>query len=289
MIAAKYIDEDKLFTDKDTHDGKIVTSNFLDDLRTYQSIAEAFQDKLTVDSRLMINQTIVTIQNMFPEYIIGIRMTKNHRMKDEIDERKYKNSKYFLMKSIINAGDTPGDLGFVKYAFDRFYFDVTVGGKLKYHYHYNYLMSPAKAAERLGVSRQTVNKYVKMGLEVMEDSNGKHGKIPEHAVILWGIPQWASNLQFLHADFQQRESSLQERIKSITEDILEFEHKYKGEFEDVFSGYGEDPYNLNEETILNLEDDLDYNEWKWLLMEQKRLLEARRMEIPDRVSMNSDD
>lgn len=110
----------------------------------------------------------------------------------------------------IENSYTDYEFGKLKYNLENWYYQL--GGKvIHFHYHTSYLMTPSQASEKLGVSKVTLNKYIKQGLEVVDTTS--HHKIPKHAVELWKDPIYGLKVQMLAQQRQLLNQSPEERIK----------------------------------------------------------------------------
>lgn len=99
----------------------------------------------------------------------------------------------------------------MKIDFEIWYYDLG-GEHIEFFYQKEYLLKPKDAAESLGVSTVTLNKYIKQGLECVD--NGSQNKIPKHAV---------------------------ERLGEIYQEIAELQLKYKAKtYEEAFAEYNGD-------------------------------------------------
>ncbi|UOQ86844.1 DNA-binding protein [Gracilibacillus salinarum] len=119
------------------------------------------------------------------------------------------------------------------YEFGKFKVDVEqwyyqIGGKeIAFDYHQSYLLKPSDAAEQLGVSTVTLNKYVKQGFEYL--NNSSHYRIPKHMIPLWHDTVYAIRVQMM---FQQKKiwnQKPEERLKEVVDELLEFQMKYKAD------------------------------------------------------------
>lgn len=130
--------------------------------------------------------------------------------------------------------DNPEGFGKIKYHLDLFFFAITQKGKLEYTYTEDYVISVEDACHYLEITRPTINKYMRMGLEQIPTT--KHKKIPIHAVVLWKDPEWSINVQTLHGMYMERNKTTQDKYREIMLKIQEFEETYDGQpFNVVYS------------------------------------------------------
>ncbi|WP_176586135.1 hypothetical protein [Priestia megaterium] len=161
--------------------------------------------------------------------------------------------------------DNPEGFGKVKYHLDLFFFAVTEKGNLEYTYTDDYIISVEDSCKYLDVTRPTINKYMRMGLEQI--STTKHKKIPIHAVMLWKDPEWLTNIQTLHGMYIERNKTLQDEYREVLLKIKEFEQIYDGQ-----------PFNVVYSEVLSgkihwdeTESPSDYLLWESLEEEREKL------------------
>lgn len=220
----------------------------------------------------ILTSGIVTAQSRFQSFLNGIIIPKNvcFKSSNELIGSENVNDKLIDLKERLTIdSNTPDAFGTFKYSLDSFFFEITHKGKLEYRYNEEkYLVTPTKAAEELNVTRQSINNYIRLGLESIEGS--KHKKIPLHVLYLWKNPVWASKIQILHGQYKVREQSAEEKYQEIIDQIKSFEKEYKNKFEVVFKEVIEGSVDW---------DDLDHasDYLKWLdLEEEKKALEDKK-------------
>lgn len=191
----------------------------------------------------------------------------------EIDfDEKYllsqKNMNYMLklLESIMQIKiSTLSDLDFGKMKVDleRWYYHMG-GDGMYYEYRKEYLITPKEAAELLGVSTVTLNKYMKQGLETVDTTS--HNKIPKHAIELWKDPVYAIRMQMLAQKKKLLNQTIDERLKELREEIFELQMEYKVKtFQDAM-----DKYKISNIDVMD--DPSDFRKWEDLEKEQDKLL-----------------
>jgi hypothetical protein len=76
------------------------------------------------------------------------------------------------------------DFGKLKIDFENWYYELG-GESIEFVYNDAYLLTPQEAADLLGVSKVTLNKYIKQGLECKDTTS--HKKIPKYAIEIMKI------------------------------------------------------------------------------------------------------
>lgn len=152
------------------------------------------------------------------------------------------------------------EFGKLKVDFEHWYYQLG-GENITFDYHQSYLLTPAEAANSLGVSKVTLNKYVKQGLEVVDTTS--HHKIPKHAVELWKDPIYSIRMQLIAQEKMLINQSPEDRLKEVVEEITEFQIKYKvNTFKEAFSAYNGD----------EMDDPTDYYRWMDLEEEKEEIM-----------------
>lgn len=199
----------------------------------------------------------------FQETVKSIKINENTKF---INEDKFISSfeeTKFLeqVKGILfNHHSRAEDFGQMKYIIDSTFYDISEKGAIDYSYQKEYLLTTTQAGKKLGVSRETINKYIKYGLESV--SINSHNRIPMHAVLTWKDPLFSMKLQTLTQRYQHRESSIQDYLKELKNQIAEFENKYNGTFNEIFAAVLSGEQDADEIGL-----GLDYEIWKETLEE----------------------
>lgn len=201
------------------------------------------------------------LQNVFREYLIGTHLSPSTTFKNVVSEKAQDFANKFIEHMETSTPSLEG-FGVAKFYLNCFFFEVTESGLLVYGYVDNHLVTPSKAGEILGVERQTINKYTRYGLEML-DTN-KHKKIPLDALSLWKDPVWATRLQGIGQKFKQRNQSLKQYLEELYEELHHIETNHNQTLDQTFKEIigGE----------VDAEDSIhffEYNNWKNLLQEIK--------------------
>lgn len=155
------------------------------------------------------------------------------------------------------------EFGKLKIDFEHWYYQLG-GEKIEFTYNQDYLLTPQEAADILGISKVTLNKYVKQGLEYIENSS--HKRIPKYAVEILKDPIYGIRMQQIAQAKKLREQTPEERYHEITQELADLKLKYgKKTFEETFGGYSGD----------EMDDPTDYYRWKDLEEELDEILRLR--------------
>ncbi|WP_051318350.1 helix-turn-helix domain-containing protein [Cohnella thermotolerans] len=124
-----------------------------------------------------------------------------------------------------------------------------------------YLLTPQQAAEALGISKVTLNKYIKQGLECLD--NKSHKKIPAYTVEIMKDPVYSILMQKTAQEKKLRNQTPKERLAEINSEIAELQLKYgKETVDEAFDGYNGDEMN----------DPVDYYLWQDLEKEKREII-----------------
>lgn len=156
------------------------------------------------------------------------------------------------------------DFGKLKIDFECWYYQLG-GKKFEVVYHEDYLLTPQEAADALGISKVTLNKYVKQGLEYIENSS--HKRIPKYAVEILKDPIYGIRMQKMAQEKKIREQTLHERYHEITQELADLKLKFgKKTFIEAFGAYEGD----------KMSDPTDLYRWKDL---EEELEEIFRLQL----------
>lgn len=135
-----------------------------------------------------------------------------------------------------------------------------INDKITFIYQEDYLLSPSQVAEQLSVSRVTVNKYMKQGMENIDTIS--HNKIPKHVVTVWKNPITALKMQMIYQSEKLKTNTAKNRFIQVAEDIAEYQNKYNAVLaKEIIPNNGID----------YLEDSIDYYDWRQLEVEKKEI------------------
>lgn len=230
------------------------------------TIGAFFADKISRDISedyvnlfLMYSSSITTKHQRFVE---GISISDDTIFKDST-----KIDREFLRKLNLALRITENPLNNfakLKYFLDTFFFKITEKGVLKYNYQMEYLLKSSDIQKALDISRTTLHRYTKLGLEYVEVN--KHNAYPAHNVFYWKNGSWALKIQTLFQSYRLRNRTNESLINGIKEEISELEEQYKGKFEIVFA----DVLN-GKKDIYDLEEPDDFTNWRDSLEELREL------------------
>ncbi|WP_071394227.1 helix-turn-helix domain-containing protein [Bacillus tuaregi] len=208
----------------------------------------------------LLSLFVFAIQSKYKCYLVGISPSDNTVFKS-------KNDMDTICLDALNNGLQSTDVTIenfaqVKYALDKFFYDITVKGTLIYTYQKSYLISSSELGKSLDISRATIHRYKELGLESV-DGVGHHS-YPKHNEFYWKDGVWSSRIQALFQSFKIRNQSKEDLIVEIEHELNLYKKQYGGTFEEVF-GNVTDPYQLDEPD--------DYFDWKELSGDLKKLYE----------------
>ncbi|MEC1717871.1 HTH domain-containing protein [Schinkia azotoformans] len=214
-----------------------------------------------IDSLSLLSLYVFAIQSKYKRYLIGISPSDNTVFKQNTDIDT--NVIDALNNGLESMDVSVENFAQVKYALDKFFYDITVKGTLIYTYQKSYLISSSELGKRLNISRATIHRYKELGLESV-DSVG-HNSYPRHNEFYWKDGVWSSRIQALFQGFKIRNQTKKELIVEIEHELNLYKKEYGGTFEEVF-GNITDPYQLDEPD--------DYFDWKELSEDLKRLFKV---------------
>jgi excisionase family DNA binding protein len=212
----------------------------------------------------VLGKIITSLLSIFPDKLTGITLDKfgiafNKRYLISEAHKKH------LMKWLdrLTAMEHPSsvaEFGKLKIDFQTWYYKMG-GESINFLYHDSYLLTTSEAAEALGVSKVTVNKYIKQGLECVDTTS--HRKIPKHAVEVWKDPVYAIKMQMIAQEKMRLEQTPEERLLEIGAEISRLQFKYKAlTVAEAFKEYDGD----------EMDDPTDYYLWRDLEEEQEELI-----------------
>jgi excisionase family DNA binding protein len=235
---------------------------------TCKNIDVGFQNK---DSKVIEKETdyilskIVTIMlSYFSDKICGVSLNQNAIVfrEEYLLTEKHRKDLIKWLQRLANMSFPASDIEFGKLKVDLESWFYQLGGEeIRFHYRQDYLLTPKEAAEYLGISKVTLNKYIQQGFECVETSS--HRKIPKFVVELWKDPVYAIRMQMIAQEKKLRNQTPQERLSEINQELSKLEWKYKtSSFQEAFRGYDGD----------SMDDPTDYYLWRDLENEKKEIL-----------------
>jgi len=240
--------------------------------QTIDDIQEAYQTnnltKIEKETLYVFDRVVHFMLSAFKNRLKGITFETSELNFDTTYIRSKKNMEfmYRTLESItqIKISVSDFDFGKMKVDMERWYYQM--GGEgMYFEYQEAYLITPKEAAELLGVSNVSLNKYMKQGLETIDTTS--HHKIPKHAVALWQDPVYAIRMQMLAQEKKLRNQTAEERLKEVLEEITEFQKEYKAKTtKEAWAKYKLD-------NIDALDDPSSFRKWKDLEEEKEGLIE----------------
>lgn len=210
---------------------------------------------------------IVTIMlGVFSDKLKGITFDKNGVRFNTVyllSEKHHQNLQKWL-KRIATIEIPPSNLDFGKLKIDMENWYYQLGGEaIRFEYQESYLLTPKEAAEQLGVSRVTLNKYIQQGLECVDTTS--HRKIPKYSIDIWKDPVYSIRLQMIAQEKKRLNQTPAERLQEISVELTELVVKYKSAtYQEAFHEYDGD----------SMDDPTDYYTWRDLEEEKREIIEA---------------
>ncbi|MHA6261445.1 DNA-binding protein [Sporosarcina sp. CAU 1771] len=239
---------------------------------TKDDIQEAYQTKslpkIGKETLYVFDRVVHFMLSAFKDRLKGITFESNEFDFNETYLRSQKNMTHmlntleFIQQIKLPVSDF--DFGKIKVDVERWHYRM--GGEgMYFEYREEYLVTPKMAAESLGVSNVTLNKYMKQGLEVVDTTS--HHKIPKHAVELWRDPVYAIRMQMLAQEKKLRNQTPEVRLKEVRDEIIELQKEYKAKT--LWEAMAKNKIN----NIDAVDDPSDFRKWEDLEEEQEELLE----------------
>lgn len=221
------------------------------------------KSKIKKETSYVLSQIIVIMLGAFKNRLkeITFDTTYLHFNEKYILSDKNRLALQHWLQRLIMLNQPTSDLEFGKLKLDleEWYYRIS-SQDISFEYRDDYLIKPKQAAELLGVSNVTLNKYMKQGFEYLDTSS--HNKIPKHAVELWKDPVYCIKMQYLYQEKKRLYQTPEERLSEVYEEQMQYKKKYKTpNIEKAFEGMDIDA----------MDDPSDYYEWRDLLEEEEEL------------------
>lgn len=239
---------------------------------TKQDIENAYKTKnllnIGKETLYAFHQVVHTMLSNCKDRLKGITF-ETHAIDFDQDYLLSRQNKEQLMKTIQLAEQmtypvSDVDFGKMKIDVERWYYKFG-GGEMYFEYRDDYLMTPKRAAEILGVSNVTLNKYMKQGLEAVDTTS--HNKIPTHAVVLWKDPVYSIRMQMLTQEKRLQKQTIEDELNEVREEIIDMQKQYKAKT----VREAMDKYNIK--NIDMMDDPADFRTWEDLEVEETKILE----------------
>jgi len=233
----------------------------------HRQIELAFEQKdelyIEKETDYIFTKILALLSTLFPDKLMGIKISKEEfkYTSDYLISSKHKKNLFKWLERLSSMHFPASDLDFgkLKVDFETWYYDLG-GTSIEFNYHDSYLLKPKDAAEMLGISKVTLNKYIKQGLECM--NNGSQNKIPKHAIELMRDPVYSIRMQMNYQKKKKLEQSPEERLFEIIQEIAELQLKYgRKSYQEAFT-----------EPESELDDPIDLYRWKDLTEEMDEIL-----------------
>lgn len=235
---------------------------------TQEQIYKGFEshNQLIIEKEtdFIFNKLINNMVTVFHDKIDGIKLSSTvFTYSDEyLFSEKHKKNLLKWLDRLVNLESPISDLDFgkIKIDFENWYYQLG-GENIEFVFQKSYLLTPQEAADALGVSKVTLNKYIKQGLECLD--NGSHNKIPKYAVEIMRDPVYSILMQHIAQERKIRNQSPKERLAEIYAEIADLQYKYSVTTpEEAFGAYNGD----------EMDDPTDYYRWKDLVEESKEII-----------------
>ncbi|CAM4092519.1 helix-turn-helix domain-containing protein [Saccharibacillus sacchari] len=234
---------------------------------SHHQIELAFEQKnelyIEKETDYIFTKILALLSTLFSDKLVGIKISNEEfKYTDEyLFSSKHKKNllKWLERLPALHFPANDLDFGKTKVDFETWYYDLG-GTSIEFIYHEDYLLKPKDASAILGISKVTLNKYIKQGLECMD--NGSQNKIPKHAVELMRDPVYSIRMQMNYQKKKMLEQTPGERLADINQEITEFQLKYgKKTYAEAFGIHESE-----------LEDPIDLYRWKDLTEEMDEII-----------------
>lgn len=235
---------------------------------TTKSIDLGYREKnenlIEKETDFLLGKTVTIMSSLFSDKIKGITFDKYGIKFDSkllLSEKHKKNLLKWANRLIeIERPSSDIEFGKLKVDFENWYYQLG-GEEIHFEYHESYLLTPKEASEQLGISRVTLNKYIKQGLESVNTT--AHNKIPKYVIELWKDPVYAIRMQMIAQEKKLRNQSPEERLEEILKEITLLQIKYKCfSFQEAFKDFNGD----------SMDDPTDYYSWRDLESEKEEII-----------------
>ncbi|WP_019412690.1 hypothetical protein [Paenisporosarcina sp. TG20] len=212
----------------------------------------------------ILNKIVTIMLSIFSDKLKGITFNKTVIQFNAEYLLSVKHQKNLLkwLRRIASLEISPSDLEFGKLKIDLENWYYQLGGeKIHFEYQEGYLLTPSEASTQLGISKVTLNKYIKQGLECVNTSS--HRKIPKFIIEIWKDPVYSIRLQMMAQEKQRQNQSPIERLHEINNELTTLQVKYKSAtYQEAFKEFDGD----------SMDDPSDYYTWKYLEEEKSEII-----------------
>lgn len=212
----------------------------------------------------ILNKIVAIMLSIFSDKLKGITFDKSgiHFSAEYLLSEKHRKNLLKWLKRVATMEFPPSDLEFGKLKVDLENWYYQLGGEsIHFEYKDDYLLKPSEAAEQLGVSKVTLNKYIKQGLECIDTTS--HHKIPKYIIDLWKEPVYSIRIQMIAQEKKLRKQSSIERLQEINHELTELQIKYtSATYQEAFKEFDGD----------SMDDPFDYYTWRDLEAEKNEII-----------------
>jgi hypothetical protein len=220
------------------------------------------QVSIEKETDYIFTKLLANLSTLFPDKLASISINNISFSMHYLLSPKHKKNLFKWLDRLRNMELPASDIDFgkLKIDFELWYYEMG-GDFIEFSYQKSYLMKPNEAATALGISTVTLNKYIKQGLECLD--NGSQNKIPKHAVELLRDPVYGVLMQMLGQKKKHLNQTPAERMGEIYQEIAELQLRYGVmTFEEAFREFNGD----------EMDDPTDYYRWKDLVEELDEIL-----------------
>ncbi|MEM5014623.1 helix-turn-helix domain-containing protein [Niallia taxi] len=212
----------------------------------------------------LLGKIVTSMLSLFSDKIKGITFDKYGIRFDSsfLLSEKHKKNLFKWANKLKDIEQPSSDIEFgkLKVDFENWYYQLG-GDEINFEYQEDYLLTPKEASEKLGISRVTLNKYIKQGLESVNTKS--HNKIPKYVIELWKNPVYAIRMQMIAQEKKLRNQLPEERLEEINKEVTLLQIKYKcSSYQDAFNKFNGD----------SMDDPSDYYLWRDLENEKEEII-----------------
>lgn len=237
---------------------------------TEQEFSARSEPSLYQDTFRQFFSILFITQNKFNAIVSSITLSEDtvfiQDQKAFISAWKYTELRNRLIAVLFSDEPSSKSFGQAKFYIDTLFYNLTVSGRVEFEYRKEHLLTTTEAGKILGVTRETINKYLKFGLERIRVKS--HNRIPEHALHTWKDNLLAIDIQSLAQKYRYRNQAKNDRLAELQEENDYFEMRYGGTFEEVFVDVLNGKKDADE-----IGEGLDFEAWKETLEEIKSLVD----------------
>jgi hypothetical protein len=238
--------------------------------QTYESsglsLFENLHFDLSEDPIILLLTVTQAVQTKFQQFVIGITPSKDTIFKKQtaIDENIIGKIEKELKSKGSGMNHSIRSFAKVKYYLDKFFYDITQRGTLRYSYKNSYLIPSSVLTQQVNISRPTLSRRVQQGLECIKEAG--HSSYPKHNQFYLKSSLWTSRIQSLQESYRIRNINKNQLISDIKEEIKKYEKQYNASFEKAFKDVLDGTIDIYE-----LDEPDDFKDWKDLIEELQEL------------------